>query len=161
MGQEFLTWLWWMSEEDKTFSLPDGRMLNLAMGERISLAPPFGHEGNRVASAGSDRNLAEAREALRQGKLVDSLRMAFILDSEEYWLTLESLWLTPKSIKLPTTAGQDEAGADADANALERIALMENLTLSLNHLFTLFLEERLKHTSNWPALQNWKTSFHS
>ena len=155
LGQEFLTWLWWMCEDDASFTLPDGRTVALALGERMSLAPPWGHEGSRVALAGKDHILAEAREALRQGKLVDNIRIAFVIDSEDYWTTLDAMWLTPRSVRLPATASAEEQGLDSDTMVLERLALLENLTTALNSLFATFMELRIKHQYKWPELKTW------
>ncbi len=156
IGQEFLTWLWWMCEQDEAFTMADGRQLSLAMGQRLSLSPTSSREGNRVALAGSDPGLAEAREALRQGKLVDNLRLAFVIDSEEYWLSLDATWLMPKGVRLPAAAEAEEPGLDADALVLERIALLENLTQALDHLLAAFLSERVKGANAWPGWHNWR-----
>ena len=155
LGQEFLTWLWWMSDEGRDFTLPDGRNLTIALGERLSLSPIMGQEGNRVASSGKDKGLAEAREALRQGKLVDNLRLVFLIDGEEYWLTLDSFTLTPRSIRLPQSADKEEEGLDADAQALERISLMESLLKAHDFLFQTYLQTRLQQQGHWPALAGW------
>ncbi|MDR1396877.1 MAG: hypothetical protein LBJ14_04025 [Desulfarculales bacterium] len=155
LGQEFLTWLWWMSENGAEFALPDGKQLSLILGERLSLAPPWGHEGSRVGVAGKDQALAEAREGLRRGKLLDSLRLGLNIDGHDYWLTLESVWLFPRSVRLPAGAGSEEQGLDIDGLLLERLALLENLTAAVDSLFTVFLEQRLEHISAWPEFKSW------
>jgi recombination associated protein RdgC len=155
LGQEFLTWLWWMSESGAEFALPDGKQLSLSLGERLSLAPPWGHEGSRVGVAGKDHTLAEAREGLRRGKLVDSLRLGLNIDSQDYWLTLEALRLFPRSVRLPASAGGEEQGLDLEGLILERLALLETLTAAIDSLFAAFLEQRLAHISAWPEFKSW------
>ena len=155
LGQEFLTWLWWMSESERDFTLADGKPVHIIIGERLSLSPPYGHEGSRVAVAGKDNLLAEAREGLRQGKLVDSLRLGLEIDSQDYWMTLEGMWLNPRSIRLPATADNEEQGLDSDGLVLERLALLEVLTGALDSLFIIFINERIQHTSSWPEMKAW------
>jgi recombination associated protein RdgC len=154
LGQEFLTWLWWMSESGEEFTLADGRQLALTLGERLSLAPPWGHEGSRVGVAGKDQILAEAREGLRQGKLLDSLRLGLNIDSQDYWLTLDAVWLSPRSVRLPATAASEGQGLDSDGLVLERLALLETLTTALDSLFAIFLQQRPRH-DGWPQFKRW------
>jgi hypothetical protein len=156
LGQEFLTWLWWKSESDEEFSLDEGRTISLSLGERLSLAPPFGHEGSRVGVAGKDQMLAEAREGLRQGKLLDSLRLGLNIDGQDYWLTLDAVWLSPRSVRLPASAGSEEGGLDSDGQALERLALLENLIAALDCLFANFLRQRPRSAhAPWEEFKSW------
>ncbi|MDR1398095.1 MAG: recombination-associated protein RdgC [Desulfarculales bacterium] len=156
LGQEFLTWLWWMSESGEIFKLPDKCQLNLTLGERLSLSPLFGHEGSRVGVAGKDQRMAEAREALRQGKLLDRLRLGISIGDLEYWLTLDAVWLSPRSVRLPSSAGNEEQGLDSDGLALERLFLLEALTTALDQLFTVFLQRRPPAEGMaWPKFINW------
>jgi recombination associated protein RdgC len=155
LGQEFLTWLWWQSEEGTEFTLAGGRVVALALGERMSLAPPWGHDGAHFSLAGRDHLLAEARQGLRVGKLVDSLRLAFIIDGDEYWFSLQGAWLAPLGLRLPASADSEEGGLDSDGLTLERIGLLENLSSALDGVFALFLEQRLAHPGHWPELEAW------
>ena len=144
LGQEFLTWLWWNIEIKKEFILPDGTSFFLGLGERLALVPLAGHEGARVAIAGRDTNLAEARQSLRQGKLLESARLYIDYGGEEYWFNLDAATLTPHAIRLPKTVSFNSFGekVEIEGQFLERIALLEGLVKAINFLWLTFLELR-------------------
>ncbi len=142
LGQEFLTWLWCMSEEENALSLSDGTLVELSLGDRLSLCPVMGQEGSRVQVRGREVALAEARQALRRGKLVDGLHLGLLIDGEEFWATLDAASLTPKGLRLPPSAPADGERNALDALHLERLALVQGFLRALDGLFAQFLRER-------------------
>ena len=148
LGQEFLTWLWCRSESQEPLTLEQGRPVEIIIGDRMVLGPVAGREGARVTVRGRESSLAEAREALRRGKLVESLRLGLELGGEEFWLTLRAADLGVSSLKLPTPTPPEplpgrEPGLDRDGMVLERVALIGQVLAAVQQLFALFLEERL------------------
>lgn len=161
LGQEFLTWLWYVSEEEEPPALPDGRRVRLQLGDRLVLGPAQGAEGARITVRGQESSLAEAREGLRRGKLVDSLRLGIELEGEEYWLNLSATELAVSSLKLPPVAPAEDplrpppppspqAGGEAEQGlgaaeglVLERVALIANALAAVEGLFAAFLARRL------------------
>ncbi|MCB2188926.1 MAG: hypothetical protein KQJ78_21100 [Deltaproteobacteria bacterium] len=140
LGQEFLTWLWYFSEEEDFLELSTGKRVAVMLGDRLVLGPAQGQEGTRVTVRGQEISLAEAREALRQGKLVESLRLGLAVDGEEYLLNLRAADLGISALKLPPTAGTEEG---EEGQILERVALIEEVTAALDGLFAHFLMLRL------------------
>lgn len=143
LGQEFLTWLWRLSEEEGGLEIKDLGWVQVMLGERMVLAPSMGAEGARVTVSGPQSSLAEAREGLRQGKLVEALRLGLEIQGEEYWLTVSAAELSMGGLKLPSHAPGDEGPQDAEGLVLERVALIENALNALDGLFKAFLEIRL------------------
>lgn len=143
LGQEFLTWLWFLLESEGGAEIKDLGWVELTLGERLVLGPAMGADGSRVTVSGAEGSLAEAREALRQGKLVEALRLGLEIHGEEYALNLEAAELTVKSLKLPTTAGLGEEPEGLEGLVLERVALLENTLKATEGLFSLFLAQRL------------------
>ncbi len=158
LGQEFLTWLWYVSEEMGSVQLADGRLVDVLLGERLVLGPVQGQEGTRVTVKGRETSLAEARQALRRGKLVESLRLGLMIDGEEYWLTLEASELGLKALKLPPTAPGGGAPEGLEGLVLERISLVDAALRGLEGLLMVFLTQRLadeKGGELWAALKAW------
>ncbi|MBI5523703.1 MAG: hypothetical protein HY910_13835 [Desulfarculus sp.] len=161
LGQEFLTWLWYVAEEEGSVQLEDGRLVDVLLGERLVLGPMQGQEGTRVTVKGREASMAEARQALRRGKLVEGLRLGLTLDGEEYWLNLEAAELAPKALKLPPTApgqGGPEGLEGLEGLVLERISLVDGALRGLEGLLLVFLRQRLASEQGgelWARLQAW------
>ena len=143
LGQEFLTWLWHLSENEGGAEIKDLNWVEVSLGERLVLGPAMGEEGARVTVSGHESSLAEAREALRQGKLVEILRLNLEIHGEEYGLNLDAAELALRSMKLPTGAPMGEEPEGLEGLVLERVALMENALKAVEGLFKLFLSQRL------------------
>ena len=112
LGQEFLTWLWFISEEEGGTTLSDNRPLSIMLDDLVVLGPVAGNEGSRITVKGRETSLAEAREGLRRGKLVESLRLGLELEGEEYWFTVKAAELAISSLKLPAAEGEMEFRID-------------------------------------------------
>lgn len=155
LGQEFLTWLWHVSEEQGYAVLADGRQVEVLLGDHLALGPAQGQEGTRVTVRGHEASLSEARQALRRGKLLDSLRLGLRLDGEEYWLGLDAPTLGVKSLRLPTTAPSEDRAGLAGL-LLERIALIETAVSAVQGLLGRYLELRLASGGQLPeAMRAW------
>lgn len=144
LGQEFLTWLWWLAEQEAPLSLEEDRSIEVMLGDHLVLGPAQGREGARITVRGREASLAEAREGLRRGKLVESLRLGIIVDDEEFWLSLRAADLTISSLKLPPLQGGGEE-PDAEGLWLERIALAQAAVSAVDELLRAFLAARLPH----------------
>ncbi len=143
LGQEFLTWLWYFSESEGGLELKELGFVELALGERLVLGPAMGAEGARITVSGREASLAEAREGLRRGKLVESLRLGLEIHGEEYWLTLGAAELNLNGLALPPAAPQEAGQEGPEGLILERVALIENVFKALEGLLAHFLVLRL------------------
>lgn len=143
LGQEFLTWLWWLCEQETPLELEPGRPVELLLGDRLLLGPVQGREGTRLTVKGSEQTLAEAREGLRRGKLVESLKLGLLVDGEEMWLNLKAADLGVSGLKLPPVRGGEGDERDEAGLWLERIALIDLAVSTLDALFQRFIEQRV------------------
>ena len=142
-GQEFLTWLWWLSEQEAPMKTEAGRLVEVMLGDHLLLGPAQGREGARITVRGREASLAEAREGLRRGKQVEALRLGLNVDNEEFWLSLRASDLTISSLKLPPVRDGGDDGLGAEGLWLERIALTEMAVSAVDELFARFLRLRL------------------
>lgn len=177
LGQEFLTWLWIVSEisgnllnlkplpphiAPQKHNFPEA--VELWFESRLTLESGEGGDRKVVTCqypTAQDYNgqWAEAHTALRHGKKLTKARLKVVTEEKEWGLTLVSDTLTPKSVKLPKTFIDGVGEADCLAERLlERMALMGELTNIVAALFHEFLLIRLSQdweTHELPRLNRW------
>jgi len=151
LGQEFLTWLWWKSEERGGTVELEGQGDIVAVFEKHMLLEYGEADYNeRLVCSGLQTELKEARTGLRTGKKLEQARLQIIKDDMEYNLTLGATFFEYRGVKLPKTAESESGSGSAEAEGmiLERIYLFEELVKIVNDLFRMFLEVRVSPA--WP-----------
>ena len=157
LGREFLTWLWYRSETEPAFGVEDMGAVNVALGNRIELSDDPTGAGETVTITGEAQALREARVALREGKMVSSAKWSISLDGHEWSVTLDDLWLYPRSFKPPKVENDDEE-PDPEGLLLERVYLVEQGIRAIDALLKEFIT--LRTSGRWeqnelPALRQW------
>src|SRR5512147_1635000 len=85
LGDEFLTWLWYLVETDQNaFRTVDPDCLALEIGNRIVLENRKGKSVERITIKGDDAGLEEGKLALKKGALVTELALIF-KSAEHQW----------------------------------------------------------------------------
>lgn len=153
LGQEFLTWLWFKSEErGGAVRLENsGIDVELVFEKHILLESGEGESYEKLICQGLQAELKEARTGLAMGKKIEQARLLLTRDAYEYHLTLKGSLFEFRSVRLPKTmAGaeeSDEAGA-VEGRILDRIALYEMCVRTMDELFGMFLARRAG--DDWP-----------
>jgi len=158
IGREFLTWLWFKSEER------NGRVLIPGAGEseisfirRLVLESGDGEYAETIVCQGLHADLKEGKEALRQGKKITAARLRIAHDKTEWEFTFKADRFHFQSMKLPTLPENDGDEIDREGQLLERIYLIEKAAGTMDLLFQSFLERRL--SNDWEAelsrMQRW------
>ncbi len=176
LGQEFLTWLWIISEINGNFlPLKAARAWNnssaaapgpgetpaveLWVESRLTLESGGGVDRQMVTCQAPESQWAEAHTALKRGKKLTRAKIKVLVDEKEWSFVLGADTLTPQSVKFPPTFGAAEEEEDsASGQFLERVALLGELVAIIEGLFRQFLEVRL--SSDWefselPKLNKW------
>jgi hypothetical protein len=139
LGPEFLTWLWWRSEEDPRFVRPDGTELFLHVDEHLEFRGERAASRRTTLRAGAPSASMEARAALKSGKLLVAARLLMARGDEEVAFTLRAEDLDVTGLKLP-------APGDDAKNPRERLAAsleaFDRFWDDLDHCFATFLEVR-------------------
>lgn len=138
LGREFLTWLWYASEQgDGRVTLRDDRQVVVALTQRMVLQSETGEvEGHTVKS--SAPGLAEeARTALRVGKTVTAARLLLGVGDRAFEVGFDAASFALSGAKLPSVMSTQEAARIDDR--LELLAELEGL---LDGLFITFLSIR-------------------
>jgi hypothetical protein len=158
IGREFLTWLWFKSEER------NGRIQISGTGEceaffirRLVLESGDGEYAETVVCQGLHADLKEGKEALRQGKKITAARLRVAYDKTEWEFTFKADRFHFQSMKLPTLSDNEGEEIEREGQLLERIDLIEKATGIMDLLFQSFLERRL--SNDWDAelsrMQKW------
>lgn len=144
LGQDFLTWLWFKTDQDTVlFQLADNRTFTLHMEQKLSVQ---GGEGETKATAtvtSPAGELSEAKTGLRTGKKVNKAQLLFSIDEDEWLVTVSAADFGLSGLKTPKISTKDDEGDDPDAKFLEKIFLVERCLEMFDVVFTQFLNLRL------------------
>ena len=151
IGRDFLTWLWLKSRlDDGVVSFGDWDY-TLTFMNRVSFGRGEGELKEMISCIGKyPSEIAEANEALRQGKKITEARIK-MEDNEtgtagELVFSADSLQL--KSVKLPSSPDVEREETPEGRN-LDRLTLMLLMTDTIDGLLNEYL--RLRLSSDWPA----------
>jgi hypothetical protein len=144
VGREFLTWLWFKSEErNGTIRIPGGGESEVVFVRRLVLESGEGEYAETIVCQGLHADLKEGKEALRQGKKISAARLRAAHDKAEWEFTFKADRFHFQSMKLPTVAESEGEEADREGQILERIYLIEKAAGMMDQLFRSFLDLRL------------------
>jgi hypothetical protein len=158
IGREFMTWLWFKSEErNGRISLSPDDEVELNFLKRIVLTAGEGEYSQGVVCHGIHAELKEGKEAIRQGKKVKEAVIKLMHNQNEWEFTLKADFFYFQSLKLPIAEWQ-EADDDPSGKMLERIYLIENAAKAIDQLYNLFLD--IRYSAAWDEkevklLANW------
>jgi len=148
LGQEFLTWLWWKSEErGGSVELPDEGDITVVFEKHMLLESGEGESAEKIVCTGLQAELQEARTGLQMGKKLEQARIVINHNSYEYSFTLAAALMEFRNVRLPKTEATENDKGDnpeeVEGMILERIYLFEELIKLVNALFRVFLSMRL------------------
>ncbi len=144
VGREFLTWLWFKSEErNGMIRLPGGDESEVIFVRRLVLESGDGEYAETIVCQGLHADLKEGKEALRQGKKITAARLRMAHDKAEWEFTFKADRFHFQSVKLPSVAESEGGEADREGQILERIYLIEKAASLIDQLFLTFLDLRL------------------
>ena len=150
LGQEFLAWLWYKSEErGGTVELPGTGDILVVFEKHMLLEYGEGADSEKLICRGLQTELKEARAGLALGKKPEQARIRLGRGDFEFSVTLTAATMEFRSVRLPKTAGAGD-GDDPDSldgQILERIGLFEEVINMVNELFRVFIN--IRGSSQW------------
>jgi recombination associated protein RdgC len=150
LGREFLTWLWFKSEErGGAVMIPGTGDVEVILARRLILESGDGEYSETVICQGLHADLKEGKAAIREGKKIKEARIMLGVGTDQWELTLKADRFQFQSVKLPAGMAMDEEEEEKEGRILERIYLMERVLNTVDQLFTLFLTKRL--SAQWSA----------
>jgi len=151
LGQEFLTWLWWKSEErGGVVAFPGEGDIVVVFEKHMLLEYGEGDSNESLICRGLQTELQEARTGLVMGKKLEQARIQLAYNDFEWNFTLAAALMEFRNVKLPKTGGESGGGdnpEEREGMILERIYLFEELVRLVLGLFRSFVELRV--SSEW------------
>ena len=159
MGEEFLTWLWYVIDNDfQLLRRLDQDLAGLEIGNRMVLVNRRNRDGREtVTIQGDHANMDEGLLTLRKGGMVAELHLVYKSGDSEWQFNLKGESLNLSSLKVPST-GQVESRDDIEGAVIEKIALCHKAVGLINRLYEHFIELRLGN--DWtrqvvPSVRKW------
>ena len=158
LGNEFLTWLWFVIENDprhlKNF-FPD--LASFGIGDRIVLENRNQEAVESITIKGDEANLEEGMVALRKGAVVTELNLHFKSGDQEWGFTIKGESLNLSNLKIPF-GGPTETAEEIENTVIEKIYLYEQVIQFVENLFKDFIKQRTSiHWQNKiiPMIRKW------
>ena len=147
IGDEFLTWIWFVIENDLSLLKKlDPELTSFEIGNRIVLKKRNKKAIERITIKGEDADLDEAMLALKKGALVAEFNLIYRSGQQKWQFTLKGESLNLSSLKTPQTA-PPESQDDLEAAVLEKIFLYDKILQFLEKLYKHFIKLRI--SNNW------------
>lgn len=147
LGNEFLTWLWFMIETDqKQLRRYDPDLVSLNIGSRLVLENTHNNAKETVTIKGEDANLEEGLLALTKGAVVTEMHLSYKTGAQHWQFGFKGESLNISNLKLPET-GPVETPEDLEGVVIEKAYLVEKVIEFINTLFSHFV--KLRVSNNW------------
>ena len=161
LGNEFLTWLWFMIENDQgSFRQHDPDLVSLTVGNRLVLENTLNNAKETVTIKGDNASLEEGLVALTKGSVVTEIHLSYKTGAQNWEFGLKGESLNISNLKLPET-GPVETPDDLEGVVLEKVYLIEKVVVLVNNLFSHFIHLRLSNTwqnQTMYLIRKWATS---
>ena len=162
LGYEFLTWLWFVMENDPSLlAAPDQGVNAVNISHRMVLENPTMDRIERITAKGDPANFDTGMLSLQQGALITEMGMVFKGDGHEWRFTLKGENLSVSNLKTPPTA-PIETSEDVESAVLEKAYLLDQVMTAVDRMFQTFVKQRL--SVDWPnrivpEINRWIESF--
>ncbi len=152
LGQEFLAWLWYKSEErGGSVDIPGTGDVLVVFEKHMLLEFGEGEANEKVICSGLQTELKEARAGLMMGKKPEQARIRLARGDYEFSVTLTASTMEFRNVRLPKTVTEGDEGDNLESmegRILERVSLFEELSSLVNDLFGMFVTVRA--SEQWP-----------
>lgn len=161
LGNEFLTWLWFLMENDPTLIRQgDPELVALEVGNRMVLENRLANGLETVSIKGDAAGLEEALLALRKGAVITEMNFIYKSGALQWQFSLKGENLSFSGLKLPES-GSMETSDDLEGLVLEKLYLYEKPLELIDGLFARFIKLRL--APKWqqeiiPRMRKWMLS---
>jgi len=162
LGEEFLTWLWYLIEnEPERLPRIDKQLSALEIGRRMVLVNRRnGDNDETVTIKGENADMDEGLLALKKGGMVAEMHLIYRSGDNEWQFTLKGESLNISALKVPET-GKIETADEIEGAVVEKIYLFGQIVKLVNALFQHFVKLRLD--TKWatqviPAIRKWIVS---
>jgi len=143
LGNEFLTWLWFMIETDQNrLRRYDPDLVSLNIGSRLVLENTRNNAKETITIKGEDANLEEGLLSLKKGAVVTEIHLSYKSGAQHWQFSLKGESLNISNLKMPET-GPVETPEDLEGAVIEKAYLMKKVIGLVNNLFSRFVKLRV------------------
>ncbi len=159
LGNEFLTWLWYLVETDQDITKLSGseEPVTLEIGNSLVLENNLGEKSKeKITIKGDQAGLEEGTTALKKGAQVTDINLICKIGEEDYKFSIkgESFNLTGlKTPSIDTSTSEDEI----EGMVIEKTYLLLKVTQVIDTLFLKFIERRISDDWNTSDLKDIRT----
>jgi hypothetical protein len=147
LGDEFLTWLWYLIENDQNaFRAVDPDCLTLEVGNRIVFENRKGKSVERITIKGDDAGLEEGKLALKKGALVTELALVFKTGEHEWQFCIKGESLNLSSLKTPGPA-LPQSPEEMESFLLDKSQQIYKILNFIKKIYKSFI--KLRVSSSW------------
>ena len=158
LGNEFLTWLWFIVENDgERLNKIEEELVSLNIGNRIVLENKINDAVETITILGDDAGLEEGIISLGKGAVVIEINLLYKSGDNEWRFTIKGESMNISNLKIPETAIV-ESSEDIEGMVLEKAYLYEKVTKLIDNLFNEFI--KLRVSGKWtesvvPQIRKW------
>ena len=158
LGNEFLTWLWFIVENDRErLKRIEKDLVYLNIGNRIVLENKINDAVETITILGDDAGLEEGIISLGKGAVVTEINLLYKSGDNEWRFTIKGESMNISNLKIPETAIV-ESSEDIEGMVLEKAYLYEKATELIDNLFNEFI--KLRVSGKWsesivPEIRKW------
>jgi len=158
LGNEFLTWLWFVVENDRErLNKIEKDLVYLNIGNRIVLENKINNAVETITILGDDAGLEEGILSLGKGAVVTEINLLYKSGDNEWRFTIKGESMNISNLKIPETAVV-ESSEDIEGMVLEKAYLYEKITNLIDNLFKEFI--KLRVSGKWnesivPEIRKW------
>lgn len=158
LGNEFLTWLWFIVENDmERLKKIEKDLVYLNIGNRIVLENKINDAVETITILGDDAGLEEGIISLGKGAVVTEINLLYKSGDNEWRFTIKGESMNISNLKIPETAIV-ESSEEIEGMVLEKAYLYEKATELIDNLFNEFM--KLRVSGKWsesvvPEIRKW------
>ncbi len=161
LGREFLTWLWFKSDQTGgRIEIPGKKVAEVLFLDRMTLDLSDVDTPQTVTLKGEQSELREGLAALKEGKKIEEARISIRATDNDFTMMLKGTWFSFGSFRTPPIlpTGEGEGDDDVEGSFLEKAYLIEEGMEIVDDLLEYFLKLRISdewEASELPALRRW------
>lgn len=158
IGHEFLTWLWFVMENDQSMLRQlDDELVSLHIGNRVVVENSANDATENITIKGDDAGLEEGKLALKKGAVAVELNLVYKSGNQDWQFNLKGESLSFSGLRVPET-GPVETRDDIEGMVLEKAYLYEKIIVLLDKIFNYFI--KMRSSMEWtektvPSIKKW------
>lgn len=167
IGNEFLTWLWYLVENDidiLSVTGADYKNISLEIGNSLVLENDKKKDAReKITIKGDKAGLEEGLTALKKGAVVTEINLLLTLDEDEFKFTIKGESFNITGLKTPSSKGSEDTGSDElEGSVIEKAYFCDRVFGFIDILFNTYMEKRASEsfkTEDLKKIRNWVESY--